>query len=40
MIDGVGRVLWIPGVAEATPGGDTSETKNVLHIGISDAKAV
>ena len=40
LVDGVGSVLWIPGVAEATPHGDTSETKNVLHIGISDAKAV
>jgi tRNA(Ile)-lysidine synthase len=40
LVDGAGSVLWIPGVAEAAPHGDTSETKSVLHIGISDAKAV
>ncbi|HCK89988.1 MAG TPA: tRNA lysidine(34) synthetase TilS [Gemmatimonadetes bacterium] len=40
LVDGVGSVLWIPGVAEATGHGDISEAKNVLHIGISDAKAV
>jgi tRNA(Ile)-lysidine synthase len=40
LVDGVGSVLWIPGVAEATPRGDIGEAKNVLHIGISDAKAV
>ena len=40
LVDGVGSVLWIPGVAEATHHGNTGEAKNVLHIGISDAKAV
>ena len=37
LVDGVGSVLWIPGVAEATHHGNTGEAKNVLHIGISDA---
>ena len=39
LVDGVGSVLWIPGVAEAIGHSDISEAKNVLHIGISDAKA-
>ena len=39
LVDGLGSVLWIPGVAEATSRGDESESESVLHIGISDAKA-
>jgi tRNA(Ile)-lysidine synthase len=40
LVDGVGRIIWIPGIATATLFDDKKRAENILHIGISDAKAI
>jgi len=40
LVDGVGRIIWVPGIAKAAPFGDEERVGNILHIGISDAKAI
>ena len=40
LVDGVGRIIWIPGIATATLFDDKKRAENIIHIGISDAKAI
>ena len=39
LVDGSGAVLWVPGIAQAAPGGQALPEQPVLHIGITDADA-